>query len=336
LLGRYPTSVERLERLSLPNSELWVKRDDMTSELYGGNKVRKLEHILAAAARRGARRLLTVGTAGSHHVLATTLFGKRAGFEVTALLAPQPWTEHAETNLRVAVSEGLDARPVPHMYALPIEWARVARAGDFAVAPGGSSVAGSLGYFEAAREMLEQVERGILPAPDLVVVALGSGGTTAGLLAGLVDGGYRGTVLGVRIVPRWMAGRLPTLALARAVLARAKPDMTNEKKRSILAELGVRLRVDADSLGRGYGFSTPAGENATTLAAEEGLMLEPTYTAKAFAAAVDRVKQGGFKRVLFWHTFSSASLQPLLAAAPSASELPAALRALLVRTAPTW
>jgi 1-aminocyclopropane-1-carboxylate deaminase/D-cysteine desulfhydrase-like pyridoxal-dependent ACC family enzyme len=336
LLGRYPTPVQRIEAFSSPDAELWVKRDDLTSDLYGGNKVRKLEHILTEATRRGARRLLTVGAAGSHHVLATTVHGRRAGFDVAALLAPQPMTEHAENNLRAAIGEGLDAHAVPHLLTMPFAWAQVARAGDYVVAPGGSSVAGTVGYFDAAGELLEQIDRGALPCPDLVITALGSGGTAAGLLAGLVAGGFRGMVLGVRIFSQWLGGRWPTLNLARAVLRRRRPELSREKRRVLHAELHARLCVEGRYLGRGYGFPTPAGERAHKLAAEQGLVLEPTYTAKAFAAALDRVTQGGFKRVLFWHTFSSAPLQPLLAGAPSASELPAALMALLLRTAPNW
>lgn len=337
MLGHYPTAVQRIDALSRPGAELWIKRDDLTSDLYGGNKVRKLELILASAASRGARRLFTAGAAGSHHVLATAIYGRRAGFEVAALLAPQPASEYAERNLRAAIGAGLVAYPAPHMYALPLQWARLRRKGDFVVAPGGSSVTGSMGYFAAARELLDQVRQGLLPSPDIVVVALGSGGTVAGLLAGLVSGGYEGKVLGVRIVPAWISGRWNALALARAVLNRVANELGNAGHRAVRAALGGRLHIATDYLGRGYGYATAAGERATTLAAEQGLVLEPTYTAKAFAAALDRVTEGGFKRVLFWHTFSSAPVQPLLAGAPSTAELPATLRALLVRTArPTW
>jgi len=183
--------------------------------------------------------------------------------------------------------------------------------------------------------MLEQVEQGALPPPDLIVLALGSGGTAAGLLAGLVLGGYQGTVLAVRVAPRWLAGLLPTVALSRMVLHRLRRISPGVTAIPPVWNLARRLRVADAYLGRGYGFATAAGERATKLAAEQGLVLEPTYTAKAFAAALDRVTEGGFKRVLFWHTFSSAPLQPLLAGAPTTSELPTALRALLVRTAPT-
>ena len=71
-LGRYPTPAQRVDGLSAPGSELWIKRDDRTNDVYGGNKVRKLEWLLADAKERGATRVVTVGAAGSHHVLATT------------------------------------------------------------------------------------------------------------------------------------------------------------------------------------------------------------------------------------------------------------------------
>jgi 1-aminocyclopropane-1-carboxylate deaminase/D-cysteine desulfhydrase-like pyridoxal-dependent ACC family enzyme len=331
VFGRYPTDVQRLERLGSRTTELWVKRDDLTHAIYGGNKVRKLEHILPAALSRGARRLVTMGAAGSHHVLATTLHGARAGLGVAALLTAQPASEHVEQNLRVAIAHGLDAYPAPDLLSLPLIAARIKKRGDFFVPPGGSSVTGAVGYFDAARELLDQVEQGVAPLPDVIVVALGSGGTAAGLLAGLVTFGYEGTLLAVRVAPRWACGALPTLGLATAVSRRADPHRTRAK----LATLTRVLRVTGEYLGRGYGVATTAGEKATMLAGEQGLVLEPTYTAKAFAAALDRVNEGGFKRVLFWHTLSSAPLQPLLARAPKLSDLPTALRALLVRPDPT-
>ena len=112
VLGRYPTPVYRAEGLDLEHGELWVKDDGVTSELYGGNKVRKLELFLAEAVRRGSRRVVTVGAAGSHHVLATTVFSRQLGLKAAAVLCPQPWSEHAEQVLRAALGAGLEAHPV--------------------------------------------------------------------------------------------------------------------------------------------------------------------------------------------------------------------------------
>ncbi len=322
VLGRYPTSVQHLKRLSTASCDLWVKRDDLTNEVYGGNKVRKLEGILRAAGQRQARRIVTLGAAGSHHVLATTIHGARAGFRVAALLVTQPRGERAEWNLRAALGQGLEAHPVPHLAALGWALAHTLKAGDYFVPPGGSNVIGSAGYFDAAGELMRQVEQQALPMPEVIVVPLGSGGTAAGLLAGLVSSGFRGTLLAVRIVSPWLMGPVRTLALARAVLDKAGVSAR-------LGDLRRHLKVDGSYLGKGYGFPCEAGDRATTLASQEGLVIEPTYTAKAFAAALDRVTVGEHRHVLYWHTFSSAPLQPLLVGAPSFSELPAGLRSLL-------
>src|SRR6185437_5602609 len=112
VVGHYPTPLEPLPQLSRPGSALWVKRDDLTHPLYGGNKVRKLERILAEARKKGATRLVTVGAVGSHHVLATTIFGTQAGFEVEAVLVPQPRTAHVVANLRADLAHHLQPFPV--------------------------------------------------------------------------------------------------------------------------------------------------------------------------------------------------------------------------------
>jgi 1-aminocyclopropane-1-carboxylate deaminase/D-cysteine desulfhydrase-like pyridoxal-dependent ACC family enzyme len=320
VLGRYPTPVQHLTKLSRPGSELWVKRDDLTSPLYGGNKVRKLEPILAAAIAGQARRLVTFGSAGSHHVLATCIYGARAGLSVAAVLTSQPRTSYAVDNLRASLAQGVEAHAAPRIADMPFVFARLLSRGDYVVPPGGTSLLGTLGYVEAARELASQVREGALPPPDVVIVPVGSGGTAAGLCAGLAIHGIRAKVIAIRIVPALFVGRLRTLALARAAVrylgaGRSVPQM-NE------------LEVDPTYLGAGYGHPTPWGTRATELASGEGLMVEPTYTAKAFAAALDRVSRGGIRRVLFWHTFSSAPLEPLLARAPAAEELPSALQAL--------
>src|SRR5258708_3043157 len=100
-IGVYPTPVERLEKLGL-----WVKRDDLTNPLYGGNKVRKLERLIPYAIEHGKNRIITVGAVGSHHVLATAVHASRAGLAVEAALVPQPRTDHVVENLRADLGQG--------------------------------------------------------------------------------------------------------------------------------------------------------------------------------------------------------------------------------------
>jgi len=335
VIGRYPTPVQRLSSLSTDRCELWVKRDDLTNDVYGGNKVRKLEHILTRARERSARRIVTFGAAGSHHVLATTLHGRRANLNVAAILTPQPRNEHAVSNLRVALWLGLEAIRAPSMALAPVVLPTILRQGDFVVGPGGSTLDGTLGYVDAAFELARQIDDGALPVPDAIVVALGSAGTAAGLLAGIAGGKPTGAsssssppsssssssssspspslqetrLVAVRIVSPALMGRRRALLLAwRAAHHR--------QLGASWGDLAARLVLDPGFLGGGYGRATAAGDRATDLAKREGLVLDPTYTAKTFAAALDLVEKARFERVLYWHTLSSASLEAMLIQAP--------------------
>ncbi len=322
--SHYPTPVECVRALSSPGCELWVKRDDLTNGGYGGNKVRKLEHVLGDARAQGADRIVTVGAAGSHHVLATTYFGTRAGLAVDAVLVPQPRTAHVVEVLRSSLGQGLRPFPVGSWGAVPLAVIRRIASGARFVPVGGSSVAGAMGYVDAARELAAQVRAGEVPEPDLCVVALGSGGTAAGLAAGFEAEGMKTRVVGVCVSgPTWVL-RMVSLFLARACARRAGVPAPG---RRMLA----RLAADTRFLGAGYGHSTPEGEEATAFARDSaGLSLDPTYTAKAFAAALSYVRGRRAARILYWHTLSSAPMAPLLRDAPTEGELAPALRALLV------
>jgi 1-aminocyclopropane-1-carboxylate deaminase/D-cysteine desulfhydrase-like pyridoxal-dependent ACC family enzyme len=310
--GRYPTPVERVAPLSTDRSELWVKRDDRTNPEYGGNKVRKLERLLADALARGARRVVTVGAAGSHHVLATAIFGRQVGLEVEAVLVPQPRTEHAVDVLRAGIAAGLRPVPVGSWASVPFAVASRMRSGTVFVPVGGSNVVGSMGYVDAARELAAQVRSGALPEPDACIVALGSGGTAAGLVAGFAAERLTTRVVGVCVAaPRWLvraSARRLTVACLRAVSRdRAIGDSGAYAKE--------RFVIDERFLGAGYGYPSDYAIAATQAAAEVGLTLDPTYTSKAFAAALWHVRARRDARVLYWHTLSSAPMASLLAGA---------------------
>jgi D-cysteine desulfhydrase len=307
MIGVYPTRVERLEKLGV-----WVKRDDLTSPIYGGNKVRKLEHLIPEALRRGKKRIITVGAAGSHHVLATSIFGARAGLSVEAALVPQRRTEHVVRNLRADLAAGATLRPVRTYPGAVVSMLAHAGRDAYLVTVGGSNVIGSLGYVDAARELVAQIAGGELPSPDAIVVTVGSGGTAAGLVAGLALAGVKTTVVGVVVSsPAWIV-KLMTRRLVRATYAAA-----GGKDPRALAD--VRLELVTTELGRGYGEPTDSARRALEIGKDAGLKLDLTYTAKCFAGALACVQSARFENVLYWHTLSSAPLEPLLERAP---ELP--------------
>jgi 1-aminocyclopropane-1-carboxylate deaminase/D-cysteine desulfhydrase-like pyridoxal-dependent ACC family enzyme len=290
---------------------LFVKRDDQSSSLYGGNKVRKLEFLLGAAQDLGRSRLLTLGAVGSHHVVATALFGAQHGFEVEAVLVTQPATDHAAVNLRVALAHGLSAIAAPAWAAAPaLVIARLARMrrDTYFIPFGGSSVLGSLGYVEAAEELAAQIARGAMPEPNAVVLALGSGGTAAGLAVGFEKLGMRTRVVGVAISHPTDA--LAAMAQSLAVRTAARMGMPWAARLAAAR----RIEVVRHWVGRGYGYSTRDGQAATAEATAMGLTLDPTYTAKAFACALQLAREASARRetILYWHTLSAAALEPLV------------------------
>ena len=147
-LGHYPTPLERIRLQPADGAEraILVKRDDRTGEPYGGNKVRKLEFILAAAQAAGATRLITAGAAGSHHALATAIYGRALGFAVTLVLFPQRVTDHVRDVLRMDYASGAELRWTPRMEGVPFALMRAKRAHaaeqPYVIAPGGSDPLG--------------------------------------------------------------------------------------------------------------------------------------------------------------------------------------------------
>ncbi|MCB9673170.1 MAG: pyridoxal-phosphate dependent enzyme, partial [Alphaproteobacteria bacterium] len=205
---------------------LWVKDEGRVHDRYGGNKVRKLAHLLADAEARGATDLVTAGALGSHHVLATALLGAEHGLRTHAVLVPQPDTEHVRHQLARILAACASVTRVGGSLgaavALRTVRARLAASGriPYAIPVGGSSPVGVEGWIDGALELCGQIARGELPRPERIVVALGSGGTSAGLIAGLALGGMPVPVLAVRVAPRWLAHRGRVLALAGAALRR--------------------------------------------------------------------------------------------------------------------
>jgi len=315
--GTYPTPVEWLEPLSSASTALWVKHDDLTNAQYGGSKVRKLGPLFEDAKYRGATRLVTLGAVGSHHVLATGIFGKHAGFSVQAVVMPQPQSCHVLQTARASIGQGVRMIPVTSYREAMREMATCQEQGAYAIPTGGSNRLGTLGLVTAAAELEAQVHAGLLPEPNLIVVALGSGGTAGGLCAGLVRTRLRTRVLAIAV-----AEPVKVFAERAHVLANELLDP------ALRRNLAARLEVDRSYLGDGYGFPTPKSVHAAREAARVGLVLDDTYTAKAFAAALDRVALGQKQTVLFWNTLSSASLEPLLANAPEEHELAAEIRQL--------
>jgi D-cysteine desulfhydrase len=309
---RGPTPVGPVPLPGAP--DLWVKRDERSTDLYGGNKPRKLEFLLGEAEARGARRVMTTGGIGTHHGLATAIFAGACGMATTLVLVDQPVTREVRESLRLFAAYGaevVDARSVAGAVrhgarVLARSWLRGER--PYFVPTGGTSATGNLGFVSAALELAEQVRDGLLPEPAALFLPIGSGGSAAGSALGLRLAGLGTRVVGVLATdirppsPERLA-RLARAALRR--LRRADPGLP------ALRFEARDFEIARNQLGPGYGATTPEAEAALAVAAAAGLHLEPTYSAKCLAELLARGRRGELPRgpVLFWNTFNGVEVR---------------------------
>jgi len=306
-----PTPLERLDNLSSRlGKEVWIKRDDKTSSIYGGNKPRKLEFILAQASATGRKELVTGGGLGSNHGLATAIFGRMQGFKVTLGLFPQPVTDHVRMNLLLDHAYGAEMihcsslmRAVLNYYLI----ARLQRPKAYFIPPGGSNPIGTLGYVNAALELSMQLESKVAPLPEAIFVTAGTCGTAAGLALGLSLAGVKTRIICVQVAPSMFSNPKTVLNLAHKTLKLMRNhDPAVPDVKLTLEDISFERKF----LGRGYGHPTQVGSSAMKLMVDaEGIQLDLTYTAKTFGALLEYAKAGLMKGpVLFWHTFNSVDL----------------------------
>lgn len=336
-----PTPVQPLEHLArLRNlGSLWIKRDDLSGPLYGGNKPRKLEWLLGAARARGRRGVITFGGIGTHHGLATAICARDAGLRTVLVLIPQPVTEHVRHCLLLDQAAGAELHLAGSVTGVAIAALRLcagalAHGRPLAIIPtGGTSAVGAVGYVNAAFELAEQVRAGAMPEPDAIFVPLGSGGTVGGLALGCRLAGLRSRVVAVLvtdILPPSPA-RLTRLAAATLRrLRRAAPEIP-----PLELDAG-NVAIVSDYLGAAYGAVTDAGLAAERLLLdEEGIGLETTYTAKCMAAMLDLAARPPYRErtLLFWNTYSSVDPIAPIGSAPDWRALPPAFHRFFVEGA---
>ncbi|MCB1616276.1 MAG: pyridoxal-phosphate dependent enzyme [Pseudomonadales bacterium] len=306
MLADLPTPVRTLEKLH-PNA--WVKCDDMSHSEYGGNKVRKLEFILPGLQERKIRHVITIGGVGSNSGVAVALLCKRYGMACTILVFHQPASETVEKNHALMRSCGARLVYVKTAVAAGLLYylntARLKKDTLFLWA-GCSTTEAVFAYVNAMMELQEQVNAGLCPLPASIYVAVGSCSTVAGLTLGCALLNLPVTIKGVRVAPSH-AGWIPActdsiikkqMKAALMLLSQAYPEYS-----------GFPLPAThllQDYFGEGYGVETAAGARAMHIAKQRaGLSLEPTYTAKAFAAFLDGLDQNS-QATLFWNTHAGA------------------------------
>lgn len=308
------TPLEPLPRLSahLGGPNLWIKRDDLLGLAAGGNKTRKLEFLVADAIEKGADTLVTTGAVQSNHCRLTLAAAVREGLACRLVLEERvanSYSPGASGNNFLFGLLGVEAvTVVPAGTDLMAEMSKVAAElaaqgrSAYIIPGGGSNTLGALGYVSCAQELMQQAfETGL--RIDHLVTASGSGGTHAGVVAGLTGTGAGVPITGISV-------RAPKAPQEEKILGLARATAELAGARSLPTADDVVV-LD-DYVGAGYSLPTDGMIEAVKLfARHEGVLLDPVYTGKAAAGLIDMVRRGAFGRhenVVFLHTGGSPAL----------------------------
>jgi D-cysteine desulfhydrase len=313
-LASVPTPLQPLDRLAadIDGPRIWIKRDDLTGSLLSGNKIRKLEFVVAQALEEGCDVLITCGGVQSNHCRATAVVAAQLGLEACLILR-EDTTPVADGNLLIDYLMGARVQTVGrqeyrrNLPQLLQRWqAHYAAEGKkaFVIPTGASNEIGVWGYIAACQELQKDfTSNGIVPGH--IVVATGSGGTQAGLTMGSALFNLGATVLGMAVCDSELYFR-----------NKVKQDLTKWQDRyGITCDIdALTITTNADYIGPGYGVATPeVYDTIHQVARREGIILDPVYTGKAFHGLLSLIRAGHFsseKDIVFVHTGGVFSIFP--------------------------
>jgi len=316
-LSHLPTPLELLKNVSAEfGTRVWIKRDDCTGLAFGGNKSRQLEFYIGQAMQQGADTLLTTGAVQSNHVRMTVAAARKMNLEVEVQLEHRVEREQPEYHqsgnpyLVKLMGAKIHYYPVGEDEAgadraLEDRAAELAREGRKAyVIPlsNAHTPYGALGYVDGAEELMGQL-REMQIEPASFIVPTGSASTHSGFLLGVRACGSTAPVHGVCVRRD----------------ASSQQQRVSTKLQAVIETIGLPIEIpesdiicDDSMLAPGYGLPGSATVAAIRyLARSEGILLDPTYSGKAFAVLLEMLRRGDFKaedQVVFLHTGGAASL----------------------------
>jgi L-cysteate sulfo-lyase len=318
-LAHLPTPFEPMDRMSkhLGGPRLWIKRDDCTGVSTGGNKVRKLEFVLADALEKGADTVVTAGAWQSNHSRQTAAAAAKLGLKCHLMLCNLTGFDEASyrqngnilldqlhgATIHELAGPGKEDVLVYLNSEVDKQTQRLKEQGSrpYAIPVGASTPVGALGYAECAREIVAQAKALGLKI-DAILHRSGSAGTQAGLVAGLAVGDVQIPVIGIG------GGKAPK-ELEELVYQMATETASLLGKPSAVKRSAV-VAIDPHPIQ--YGHLTPAVADVIRLFARtEGILVDPAYTGPALVGMIELIRQGKFSRdanVVFIHTGGTAAL----------------------------
>lgn len=310
-LGVYPTPIEPLERfqkaLGKNAPQIFIKRDDYTGPGFGGNKVRKLEYFLAQALADGCEAVITMGGIKSNHCRVTAAFCARLGLRCVLVLNATSPSDTTPASLFLDELYGAEIHLVTSREERRATMQLLAgqlRAEGTTVCEiplGASTPLGALGYVNAMQEAASQLET-MEVTIDYIFHSSSSGGTQSGILAGL----QLLNLPQIQVIGVSPDDAAQSISSEVSVIVRGVGELLD------LSWHNPHLMVLDNYIGAGYGIGTPESEAAIKLLARtEGIVLDPTYSAKAMAGMIDWIQQeklSAHETVLFWHTGGQLAL----------------------------
>lgn len=305
-LAQTPTPLQPLNRLSesIGGPRIWVKRDDLTGCAISGNKVRKLEFVLAQAIEKGADTIITCGGVQSNHCRATAILGAQLGLKVHLILRGEEPEGQSSGNLFLDQLAGatISHYPVAEYKKLPAlfrQWEQHYSAlgnTPFSIPTGASNGTGAWGYVVCAKELADDFQEHQI-SPSLIACATGSGGTQAGLTLGAELFHLAAPVLGIAVCD-------DEAYFQNKVREDMQAWKTEYQQPLDITELDIH--VNAEHIGPGYAKATPeVFDTIRSLAKMEGLILDPVYSGKAFHGLIHELKAGRYNNaqdIVFIHT----------------------------------
>lgn len=297
-LGLFPTPIHRLTNMSRElGTNVWIKRDDLCGIALGGNKVRKLEYLLADAKAKGYDLVMTTGQAQSNHAMLTAACARKLGLDCVLVLKKRGITERKGNQilnyLIGAEVRFIDTDSYDEIYeemdSIGAEMGRKV----YKIPCGGSNSLGSLGYVDCVKELSESKQKF-----EHIVCACGSGGTSAG------------TIIGAKIYmpdAHVMCSMVDSDPFDIIV-----PNLIKETSKILDLDLEVHTLDLLDMCGPGYSIPSEEGNEAISMMMKlEGILLDTCYTGKAFAGLIKRARKGAFKpedNVIFIHSGGAGGL----------------------------
>ncbi|MFX1416510.1 MAG: 1-aminocyclopropane-1-carboxylate deaminase/D-cysteine desulfhydrase [Promethearchaeota archaeon] len=310
-MANLPTPMEPLKNLaeSLGLNDLWIKRDDLTGVAFGGNKIRKLEYVIADAKEKNADTLVTVGAVQSNHCRQTAAMAARAGLRCILLLAGEEPEEYAG-NLLLDKLFGAEVKFFPDdsfedltdRMAAVIDTLRDLGLRPYGIPPGAFMPVGTIGYVNAMVELRTQCEEtGFFP--ERIITAAGTGGTLAGMYIGAKMAELETDIVGVSV----LRDAKETEERIREMVSR-----TIENYPALTEPFEPLIQIDERFVGKGYGIIDDGVRSAIQMFAKvEGVLLDHVYTAKAGLALIRMALVGEIEAdspTLFWHTGGQPAL----------------------------